>query len=94
MEKEVLDKKVAELRSKIFELQNEIRQLQQQYIAEFPIKAGDKCVDGMGSPCWFVRVYFDGNMDSHQRFKVNYPKKDGTRSGHEQNCYSNLVKCE
>ncbi len=94
MEKEVLDQKVAELRNKIVGLQNEIRQLQQQYIAEFPIKAGDKCVDGMGTPCWFVRVYFDSNMNSHQRFKVNYPKKDGTRSGHEQNCYSDLVKCE
>jgi hypothetical protein len=94
MEKEVLDKKVKELHDKIFELQRQIKQLQSQYIAEFPIKAGDKCVDGKRSPCWFVRVYFDSNMNSLQYFKVNYPKKDGTRSGHEQNCYSDLVKCE
>lgn len=94
MEKEVLDKKVAELRDKIFELQGQIKQLQSQYIAEFPIKTGDKCVDYAGSPCWFVRVYFNDSMGSRQLFKVNYPKKDGTRSGHEQNCFGALIKCE
>ena len=67
---------------------------QQSFIEDYPIKDGDKCVDGNGRECWFKRIQFDDITSCTPLIYVNYPKKDGVRSNRDQHCFVGITKIE
>lgn len=91
MTQEEFKKRVYDINNKIFELKLEIRNAQKEYIASYPIKSGDKCIDDNGKVCWFSRLCFTYSITVPD-IKVFYPKKDGTQSMREQNAYGKITK--
>ena len=70
----------------------EINSFVKEYIKSLPIKVDDKCKDSNGKVCWIDSIeptrlssYF-GLVD----VRVNYAKKDGTRSNRPQNPYCDV----
>lgn len=67
---------------------------QESFIADYPLKDGDKCVDGEGRKCWFKRIPFSDVTSCKPLIIVNYPKKDGMRSNRDQYVFTGLTKID
>ena len=92
MTKQELNEKVKVQQEIISKAKAEINSFVKEYIKSLPIKVGDKCKDSNGKVCWIASIeptrlssYF-GLVD----VRVNYAKKDGTRSNRTQNLYCDL----
>ena len=94
MKQEVFQERMDALSVKLREVENEMRELQEEYIANYPIQSGDKCINENDTPCWLSRIVFANIYSTHPHFLVNYPKMDGTRSKQEQYVYGKLTKVE
>ena len=94
MKQEVFQERMDALNVKLRVVENEIRELQEEYIATYPIQPGDKCIDENGTPCWLSRIAFVSIFYHRPLFYVNYPKKDDTRSKQENCVYDKLTKVE
>ena len=75
-------------------LEADMRKAQQAFCEEYPIKEGDKCVDGDGKECWFKCLRFDSVTSRTPHVIVNYPKKDGSRSNRDLHAYTGVTKIE
>ena len=92
MTKQELNEKVKVQQEIISKAKAEINSFVKEYINSLPIKVDDKCKDSNGKVCWIASIeptrlssYF-GLVD----VRVNYAKKDGTRSNRTQNLYCDL----
>ena len=92
MTKQELNEKVKIQQEIISKAKAEINSFVKEYINSLPIKVDDKCKDSNGKVCWIDSIeptrlssYF-GLVD----VRVNYAKKDGTRSNRTQNLYCDL----
>ena len=91
MTKQELNEKVKVQQEIISKAKDEINSFVKEYIKSLPIKVDDKCKDSNGKVCWIASIeprlssYF-GLVD----VRVNYAKKDGTRSNRPQNPYCDV----
>ena len=91
MTKQELNEKIKVQHEIISKAKAEINSFVKEYIKSLPIKVGDKCKDSNGKVCWIASIepslwsYFNP-ID----VRVNYAKKDGTRSNRTQNLYCDL----
>lgn len=56
----------------------EIEKLQDECLANYPIRPGDKCMDKEGRICWVDRLLFWDTSSILPTIFVYYQKKDGT----------------
>ena len=94
MKQDVFKERLDALNVKRQVIENEIRELQEDFVADYPIKSGDKCVNENGVTCWLSRMVFVSTFASNPSFLINYPRKDGTRSKREEYYYGKLTKAE
>lgn len=93
MTKQELNEKVKVQQEIISKAKAEINSFVKEYIKSLPIKVDDKCKDSNGKVCWIASIeprlssYFD-LVD----VRVNYAKKDGTRSNRPQSPYCDVEK--
>ena len=91
MTKQELNEKVKVQQEIISKAKAEINSFVKEYIKSLPIKVDDKCKDSNGKVCWIASIeprlssYFD-LVD----VRVNYAKKDGTRSKRPQSPYCDV----
>lgn len=92
MTKQELNEKIKVQQEIISKAKAEINSFVKEYIKSLPIKVDDKCKDSNGKVCWIASIeptrlssYF-GLVD----VRVNYAKKDGTRSNRTQNLYCSI----
>lgn len=91
MTKQELNEKVKVQQEIISKAKAEINSFVKEYIKSLPIKVDDKCKDSNGKVCWIASIeprlssYFD-LVD----VRVNYAKKDGTRSNRPQSPYCDV----
>lgn len=91
MTKQELNEKVKVQQEIISKAKAEINSFVKEYIKSLPIKVDDKCKDSNGKVCWIASIeprlssYF-GLVD----VRVNYAKKDGTRSNRPQSPYCDV----
>lgn len=91
MTKQELNEKVKVQQEIISKAEAEINSVVKEYIKSLPIKVDDKCKDSNGKVCWIASIeprlssYF-GLVD----VRVNYAKKDGTRSNRSQSPYCDV----
>ena len=91
MTKQELNEKVKVQQEIISKAKAEINSFVKEYIKSLPIKVDDKCKDSNGKVCWIASIeprlssYFD-LVD----VRVNYAKKDGTRSNRPQSTYCDV----
>lgn len=92
MTKQELNEKVKVQQEIISKAKDEINSFVKEYIKSLPIKVDDKCKDSNGKVCWIDSIeptrlssYF-GLVD----VRVNYAKKDGTRSNRPQSPYCDV----
>ena len=91
MTKQELNEKVKVQQEIISKAKAEINSFVKEYIKSLPIKVDDKCKDSNGKVCWIASIeprlssYF-GLVD----VRVNYAKKDGTRSNRSQSPYCDV----
>lgn len=91
MTKQELNEKVKVQQEIISKAKAEINSFMKEYIKSLPIKVDDKCKDSNGKVCWIASIeprlssYF-GLVD----VRVNYAKKDGTRSNRTQSPYCDV----
>lgn len=91
MTKQELNEKVKVQQEIISKAKAEINSVVKEYIKSLPIKVDDKCKDSNGKVCWIASIeprlssYF-GLVD----VRVNYAKKDGTRSNRLQILYCDV----
>lgn len=91
MTKQELNEKVKVQQEIISKAKAEINSFVKEYIKSLPIKVNDKCKDSNGKVCWIASIepslsYCFGFVD----VRVNYAKKDGTRSNRTQNLYCSI----
>ncbi len=94
MKQEVFKERMDALNVKLRVIENEIRELQEEYIATYPIQPGDKCINENGVTCWLSRIVFTNTYATKPSFLVNYSRKDGTRSKHDEYFGGKLTKVE
>lgn len=94
MKQEVFEERMSALNVKLNVIKNEIRELQEDFVATYPIQPGDKCVDENGTTCWLSRIVFTSKYATEPSFLVNYSRKDGTRSKREEYFWGKLTKVE
>lgn len=91
MTKQELNENVKVQQEIISKAKAEINSFLKEYIKPLPIKVDDKCKDSNGKVCWIASIeprlssYF-GLVD----VRVNYAKKDGTRSNRPQSPYCDV----
>lgn len=91
MTKQELNEKVKVQQEIISKAKDDINSFVKEYIKSLPIKVDDKCKDSNGKVCWIASIepslssYF-GPVD----VRVNYAKKDGTRSNRPQSPYCDV----
>lgn len=90
MTQEEFEKRMSVLKDKSMAIQQEIRKLQDDYLAGYPVQPNDMCVDEKGKVCWISRMSFSKDIPERMNIMVNYQKKDGTRSKREQYLYNKL----
>ena len=78
------EKQMRALNEKEREIAHQKHELQRQYLEEYPLQVGDKCVDRDGKVCWISNIRFFSESSTSMYFLVNYPKKNGERSNREQ----------
>ena len=92
MTKQELNEKVKVQQEIISKAKAEINSFVKEYIKSLPIKVDDKCKDSNGKVCWIASIeptrlsFYFGLVD----VRVNYAKKDGTRSNRPQNPYCDV----
>ncbi len=94
MKQEIFQERMDALSVKLRVVENEIRELQEEYIATYPIQPGDKCINENDVQCWLSRIVFKNINPARPLFLVNYPKMDNTRSKQEEFVYGELTKIE
>lgn len=94
MTEEDFVKQMRALNEKEMEIAHQKHELQRQYLEEYPLQVGDKCVDRDGKVCWISNIRFLGESSTSMYFLVNYPKKNGERSQVERSVYRELTKVE
>ena len=94
MKQEVFQERMDALNVKLRVVENEIKELQEEYIATYPIQPGDKCINENDVQCWLSRIVFKNINPARPLFLVNYPKMDNTRSKQEEFVYGELTKIE
>lgn len=94
MTQEEFRKRMKALLDKETAIRKEKDNLQNEYLASYPIQPGDKCVDESGSLCWLNRTVFLGYRNTRPYYLINYPKTDGTRSKREKYYFGKLTKVE
>ncbi|WP_337385853.1 hypothetical protein [Prevotella sp.] len=94
MTQEEFEKRMSVLKGKEMAIQQEIRNLQDEYLVSYPIQPGDKCVNENGTTCWLSRVVFTSCYQTSPLHLINYPKMDGTRSKREEYYFNKLTKVE
>lgn len=92
MTKEEFEKRMSALYEKRVAITREMKNLQDEYVSNYPIKPGDKCVDEQGRICWLCRISFWNSSSTSPQILVNYTKMDGTRSKREQYAYGEVTK--
>ena len=93
MTKQELNEKIKVQQEIISKAKAEINSFVKEYIKSLPIKVGDKCKDSNGKVCWIASI--EPRLSSYFSFslldvRVNYAKKDGTRSNRPQNPYCDV----
>ena len=91
MTKQELNEKVKVQQEIISKAKAEINSFVKEYINSLPIKVDDKCKDSNGKVCWIASI--EPRSSSYFGFvdvRVNYAKKDGTRSNRTQNLYCSI----
>lgn len=91
MTKQELNEKVKVQQEIISKAKDDINSFVKEYIKSLPIKVDDKCKDSNGKVCWIASIepslsYCFGFVD----VRVNYAKKDGTRSNRPQSPYCDV----
>ncbi len=72
----------------------EIEKLQDEYLANYPIQPGDKCIDSEGKVYWISRLFLATPHSINVHCLVNYQNKDGSRSKREQYYFGKITKIE
>lgn len=93
MNKEELNKIVSEQKDIISQANKKIKKAAEEYINSLPIKVNDKCQNSRGEIFWICEINVEssyGNLTGNIKVKVNYAKKDGTRSNRKQYLYCNI----
>ena len=80
MTKEEFEKHMKVLDDKRIAIQQEMTNMQAEYIANYPIQPDDKCVDKEGKICWVKKLLFWTDLSTRLIIVVNYTNKDGSRS--------------
>ena len=91
MTKQELNEKVKVQQEIISKAKDEINSFVKEYIKSLPIKVDDKCKDSNGKVCWIASI--EPRLSSYFSLvdvRVNYAKKDGTRSNRPQNPYCDV----
>lgn len=91
MTKQELNEKVKVQQEIISKAKAEINSFVKEYIKSLPIKVDDKCKDSNGKVCWIASI--EPRLSSYFGFvdiRVNYAKKDGTRSNRLQSPYCDV----
>ena len=91
MTKQELNEKVKVQQEIISKANAEINSFVKEYIKSLPIKVDDKCKDSNGKVCWIDSI--EPRLSSYFSLvdvRVNYAKKDGTRSNRPQNPYCDV----
>lgn len=91
MTKQELNEKVKVQQEIISKANAEINSFVKEYIKSLPIKVDDKCKDSNGKVCWIASI--EPRLSSYFGFvdiRVNYAKKDGTRSNRLQSPYCDV----
>lgn len=94
MTKQEFEKRMSALNEKRIAITQEMRKLQDEYVSNYPIKLGDKCVDEQGKICWVADMRFWSAESTWMRILVNPAKKDGTRSKREEYAYGEVTKIQ
>lgn len=84
--KALIDKEMA--------IQQEERDLQNEYLSSYPIQPNDKCIDKEGKVYWISRLIFATPHSMNVHCMVNYQNKDGLRSKREQYYFDKITKIE
>lgn len=92
MTKKEFEKRMSALNEKQDAIRQEMVKLQEDYISNYPVKPGDKCVDEQGKICWVIDMRFWEASSTWMRILVNPAKKDGTRSKREEYAYGEVTK--
>lgn len=91
MTKQELNEKIKVQQEIISKAKAEINSFVKEYIKSLPIKVNDKCKDSNGKVCWIASI--EPRSSSYFGFvdvRVNYAKKDGTRSNRPQSPYCDV----
>ena len=91
MTKPELNEKVKVQQEIISKAKDEINSFVKEYIKSLPIKVDDKCKDSNGKVCWIASI--EPRLSSYFSLvdvRVNYAKKDGTRSNRSQIIYCDV----
>ena len=91
MTKQELNEKVKVQQEIISKAKDEINSFVKEYIKSLPIKVDDKCKDSNGKGCWIASI--EPRLSSYFSLvdvRVNYAKKDGTRSNRSQIIYCDV----
>lgn len=91
MTKQELNEKVKVQQEIISKAKDEINSFVKEYIKSLPIKVDDKCKDSNGKVCWIASI--EPRLSSCFNpvdVRVNYAKKDGTRSNRPQILYCDV----
>lgn len=91
MTKQELNEKVKVQQEIISKAKDEINSFVKEYIKSLPIKVDDKCKDSNGKVCWIASI--EPRLSSYFSLvdvRVNYAKKDGTRSNRSQIIYCDV----
>ena len=94
MTQEEFRKRMKALLDKENAIQQEKKNLQNKYLASYPLQPGGKCINEVGITCWLNRVVFMSSSQTRPFHLINYPKKDGTRSKKEEYYFGKLTKVE
>ena len=87
MTKQELNEKVHVQLEIISKAKAEINSVVTEYIESLPIKVDDKCKDSNGKVCWIASIEPRISVFGYVDVRVNYAKKDGTRSNRSQSPY-------
>ena len=91
MTKQELNENVKVQQEIISKAKAEINSFVKEYIKSLPIKVDDKCKDSNGKVCWIASI--EPRLSSYFSLvdvRVNYAKKDGTRSNRPQSPYCDV----
>ena len=92
MTKEEFITRIKALVAEKAEIEQEIKNVQEQYKSTYPVQPGDMCLDCQGKVCWIKDVSFWQYEPESVDITVNYQKADGTRAKRALHLYSENIK--